>query len=280
MSNVTKAWAFLAVMSLTLIVLGHAFGGREGLMLALVLVLGMNSYIYFYEDRRVVNLFEGRNLEGQDPWGIGEMSRRLSVKARISVPKIVILEKSAPQAAVVGRSLTNGTIILTEGLIRKLTVEELEAVIAYQVASIRTLNTLAFAVGSFLASAGLFVTGALDTFLRFLIVERKNHRTFVSQLFTRTASPVISLILRGSIRPSFYLAADRLAATLIRDPRQLALALWKLDSFATTSPLMPPLSAAHVFIVSPLTITRWTRRYTTQPSTARRIQGLIGYYPI
>ena len=249
-------------------------------MLALTLVLGVNSYIYFYEDRRIVSLFNGRVLEGQDPWDIADMARRLSVKARIANPKVIVLNESAPQAAVVGRSLTHGTLILTEGLIRRLSSEELEAVVAYQVASVRTLNTLAFAVGSFLASTGLLVTGALDTFLRFLIVERKSHRTFVSQLFTRTASPLIAGILRLSIRPSFYLAADRLAATLIRDPRHLAVALWKLDSFATTSPMMTPLSAAHVFIVSPLTTTRWTRTYTTQPATARRIQRLIGYYPI
>ena len=280
MGNVTKAWTFLAVSSLTLIVLGHTFGGREGLMIALVFVLSVNSYIYFYEDRRVLSLFPGQMLQGQDPYGVSEIARRLSVKARIANPKVVILSESAPQAAVVGRSFTHGTLILTEGLIRKFTPDELEAVIAYQMASIRTLNTLAFAVGSFLATTGLLVTGALDMFLRFLIVERKNNRTYVSQLFTRTASPFISFILRLSVRSSFYLTADRLAASLIRDPRNLATALWKLDSYATTTPMPAPLSAAHVFIVSPLTLNRWTRQYATQPQTARRIQRLIGYYPV
>ena len=138
----------------------------------------------------------------------------------------------------------------------------------------------AFAVGSFLASTGLLITGALDVFLRFLIVERKNRGTFVSQFFTRLASPIISFILRLSVRPSFYMAADHLAANLIRDPKNLATALWKLDSYATTSPMPAPLSAAHVFIVSPLTMTRWTRQFATQPQTARRIQRLIGYYPV
>jgi len=280
MSNVTKAWSFLAIMSLTLIVLGHYAAGREGLMLALILVLGVNSYIYFYEDRRILALFSGQLLEGQDPYGVCDIAKRLATKARISTPKIVVLNEQAPQAAVVGRSLTHGTLILTEGLIRKLTPAELEGVIAYQIASIRTLNTLAFAVGSFLASTCLIVTGTLDLALRILIVERKSNRTAVSQLFTRAAAPFIGLLLRASIHASFYLSADQLASQLIREPRDLAYALWKLDSYSDTLPLAAPLSAAHVFIVSPLKALPWTRRLAAQPATPIRIKRLIGYFPI
>src|SRR6185437_12278002 len=141
-----KSWVFLAALSITLIVFGHHWGSRDGLLLALVVVLAANSHIYFNEDRRLLARFGGSLAEGQDSWGLGEMVRRLSLKARIGAPRLVILNEEAPQSAVVGRNIHKGTVILTEGLIRKLTRPELEAVIAFQIASIRAFNTLTYSV--------------------------------------------------------------------------------------------------------------------------------------
>src|SRR5688572_9082535 len=149
MNNIYKAWIFLAVASLTLIVLGHTWGGREGLLIALTVTLGMNTFVYFYEDRRVLSLFSGDLVEGQDPYGIQDVIKRLAVKARIPTPKIVILRHPSPQALVVGRGSHYGTLLLTSGLFHKLGPDEVETLLAYQVACIKNLNTLAFAVGSF-----------------------------------------------------------------------------------------------------------------------------------
>ncbi|MCB0350182.1 MAG: heat-shock protein, partial [Bdellovibrionales bacterium] len=171
MKSVTKAWVFLALLSLTLVVLGHYLGGREGLLTALMLALGINSFVYFYEDKRVLSLLGGEPLEGQDSYGIQDSVRRLSIKARIPAPRIIILPSRAPQAAVVGRGISHGTLVLTQGCLEKFSRPELEAILAYQIASIRSLNTLAFAVGSFISSIGLAITETLDTGLRILIVE-------------------------------------------------------------------------------------------------------------
>lgn len=280
MRSVTKAWAFLAFLSLTLIVLGHHFGGREGLLFSLILALGLNSFVYFYEDRRVLSRLMGREVEGQDSSGLREMARRLAVKARIPMPRIVLLPSRAPQAAVVGRGFTHGTIVLTQGALEKFSRPEIEAIMAYQISCIRSLNTLAFAVGSFVASIGLFITEALDMGVRILIVEKKNPKAFASQIFTRLFAPFIGAVLRLSIHSSFYSAADIQAAQLISDPRILARVLWKLESFSETLPYSPPASTAHMFIVTPLTTTQWSKWLITQPKVEKRIRRLIGYYPI
>ncbi len=278
MSHVIKAWSFLTLLSITLIVFGHHYGGRDGLLFALIVVLATNSFIYFYEDRRVLERFGGHLAEGQDPYGLGDVVRRLSVKARVSVPRVVILNDSSAQAGVLGRNIRQGLIILTEGLLRSLTRHEIEAVIAYQIACIRVSNTLAFAVGSFLASFCFVITESLDFVVRVLIVERKNQYSPVTQIFTRAAAPMIGALLRVSVRPSFYLSADRMAAQLLGDPHHLASAIWKLSSYAETRPFYSPLSAGHIFIVSPLR--RWARFIAAQPASALRIKNLIGYYPI
>lgn len=280
MRTATKAWIFLIIVSLTLVVLGHYWAGREGLLAALILALGINSFVYFFEDQRVLTLLGGKDLEGQDSHGLRDIAHRLSIKAKVPTPRIIIIPHPAPQAAVVGRGITHGTIILTEGCLSKFSSLELEAILAYQLACIQSLNTLAFAVGSFLTSVGLVVTGALDSGLRLLIVEKKSQKIVVSQLFTRLISPLLGCILRLSIRPSFYRSADILAAQILGDSKRFATVLWKLDSYAQTLPYAAPLSTAHMFIVSPLTTVRWTEYYVAQPKTSERIRNLIGYYPI
>jgi heat shock protein HtpX len=280
LNNVTKAWTFLTALSLTLIVLGHMVLGREGLLIGLTLALGINSFVYFYEDRRVVALFKGRLLEGQDPWGLLKIARRLAVKARVPVPKVIVIPEKSPQSLVVGRSFTHGTILITEGLLQRFSEKEIEAIMAYQLASIRTLNTLTFAVGSFICSLLLSFAEALDTILRVLIVEKKNPNYAMSHLFTRLISPLVGLLLRLSIRPNFYLIADDYAAHLIEEPLLLAHSLWKLQSYASTIPLAAPISTAHMFIVNPLPDRGWTRHYQAQPTVEKRIRTLIGYYPV
>lgn len=280
MKSVTKAWMFLSLLSITLIVLGHHYGGREGLLIALVLTLSINSFIYFYEDRRVLAKLGGHELEGQESYNLHERARRLAVRARVPTPRIVLLAHASPQAGVVGRGITHGTIILTEGLLKKFSYAEVEAIMAYQIACIASLNTLAFAVGSFIASVFLFITETLDLFLRILIVEKKNPQTYISQAFTRLCAPLIGLTLKLSIRPSFYSSADQLASQLISDPKTLARALWKLQSYAETLPFHPPESTAHMFIVTPLPRSSWSRWLITHPQPEERIRNLIGYYPI
>lgn len=280
MNNALKSWSFLIAFSLTLIVLGHFSLGREGLMIGLILSLGVNSYVYFFEDRRVVESLGGRTLEGQDPWGILQVSRALAAKMRIPNPRIVVLENPAPQALVVGRSLTSGTLILTEGLLEKLDRREVEAIIAYLLACVKNLNTLAFSVGSFLASMLLGITGLLDAGLRIVIVERKNPDYMISQIFTRMASPLVGSLVRLSIRPSFYIEADRTASEVLGDSKVLADALWKLHSYSTTEPFSAPIPISHMFVVNPLTTVGWTRYFHAQPRLEKRIRALVGHYPI
>ncbi len=280
MNNALKAWSFLIFTSLTLIVLGHFALGREGLLIGLVLSLGVNSFVYFYEDKRIVGYFRGQILEGQDPWGLLTQTRKLASKIRVAPPKIIVLPSPSPQALVVGRSLTHGTIIITEGLLRKLSPAETEAILAYLLCCIKNLNTLAFAVGSFVASSLLMISETLDMGLRLLIVERKNPDYPLSQIFTRAVAPFVGGLIRLSIRPSFYLQADKMASDVSEDGQVLAKALWKLHSYSSTEPFQAPLSISHLFVVNPLTTRKWTRYFHAQPDVEKRIRALVGHYPI
>jgi heat shock protein HtpX len=280
MNTALKSWSFLLVLSVTLIVCGHLALGRGGLLVGLVLALGMNCYVYFFEARRVVQSLGGRPVEGQEPWGVLPRLRSLAAKMRLPIPRVVILRTKSPQALVVGRSLTQGTVLVTEGLLEKLNNDEIEALLAYLLACMQNMNTLAFSVGSFLASTLLSLTGVLDAILRVLIVEKKNPNSRVSQFFTRLGAPLAGLLVRLSVRPGRYFDADRRAASVVESPQTVASLLWKLDSYSKTAPYTCPLPVSHMFVVNPLTASSWNRYFHAQPKVDRRILALVGHYPI
>jgi Zn-dependent protease with chaperone function len=90
----------------------------------------------------------------------------------------------------------------------------------------------------------------------------------------------VGFILRISLRPSLYSSADQLAAQLIGDPKVLAQVIWKLEAYSQTLPFRSPASAAHLFMVSPLNLRKWERFFIAQPKPHRRIQAILGYYPV
>jgi heat shock protein HtpX len=280
MSHAAKSWFILTLLTLSLIVIGHLILGREGLLIGLSIGLWINFYVYFYESSRIVKKFNGSQLEGQDAWGILAITKRLSARMRVPLPQVIVVDHNTPQILVVGRSLTQGSIILTSGLLKKLTPEEHEALIAFSLASILNLNTVTFSIASFITNVILHITGFLDSILRLLLVEKKDSKQPLSEFFTRLIAPFIGFILRLSIRPNAYFKADGLASRNLENPEHLARALWKLTSYSYTLPLKSNLDIAHMYAVNPLTQEPWARYLHTQPDLSKRIRRLVGYYPL
>lgn len=278
MNSSARAWTFLLAFSVLLLIVGHLLAGREGVLWSVVVSLSINSIIYFYGDQWLRGIYRGRTLEGQDPWGLNETVTRISQKARIPRPSVIILEREAPQAFSFGRNWRSGTLVLTEGLLNHFTREELEAIVAYQIASIQRMDTLMFSVASCFCGALLFCTQTMDLLVRWLVGAKKGG--LQSQLFTYAFSPLAALVLRLCVNPRHYFAIDTLAAQWVSQPKTLANVLWKLQSYSSTVPFSAPAFTAHFFMVNPLTANGWTRYFRVQPSVERRIKKLVGYFPL
>lgn len=280
MSGSTKTWTLLAGFSLLIILASHGWGGRQGLLWGVIIALSINCLIYFYNDLRLESLFPGHTVEGQNPWGLLETAKNFSGKARIPTPKVMILDSLAPQALVMGRSWKSATIILTEGLLRSLTKAERDAVIAYQISCIKKLDTLAFTVACACTDFLFAVSRFIDLLIRGILGPKKDPHSRQNHLFSLLVAPLASALVRISVGSGRYLANDSIAASWLDDPKALAQALWKLESYASTRPLGITASTAPMFIVNPLTGHGWTRYFHVHPSVEKRIRNLIGYYPI
>ncbi|MCB0384559.1 MAG: M48 family metalloprotease [Bdellovibrionales bacterium] len=280
MKGSTKTWTLLAALSLTIILISHGWGGRQGLLWGVIIALSINCLIYFYNDLRLDSLFPGQLVEGQNPWGLLQTAKTFASKARIPVPRVVILNSPAPQALVMGRNWKSATIVLTEGLLRSLTREEREAVIAYQISCIKKLDTLAFSVASAFTDFLFAISLSVDLVIRGILGPKKDPHSRQNHLFSLLIAPFASLLVRLAVGTGRYLANDSLAASWVENPKALAQALWKLESYAATRPMEIPAATAPLFIVNPLTGHGWTRYFHVHPSVEKRIRNLIGYYPI
>lgn len=280
MKNSTSTWLFVAFNSLLLISLGFMLLDRQGLLWGFALAVGIHSSVYFYSDLRILRLFKGRLLEGQDPWSIIYNTKKLSQRAKIPIPKVYIIKSLSPQAFSVGRNLHVSRIVLTEGVLSHFSEEEIKAILAYQIATIKNNDTLAFTTSGVLVGFLLSLTANLDRAYRWLFVIKRKDLGFKSYLFTWLLSPIISLLLKIHVHSRNYFEIDRLAAELLQKPEDLARVIWKLESFKSTMPFKAPISMSHMLMTSAFQPKGWLKHFITHPPQSKRIKKLVGYFPI
>lgn len=273
-----KAWFFLSTFSLALIIAGFSLGDRQGLILGVGLALGINTLVFFYGDWRTLRVFNNMKVEGQDPWGLMPLVRKKSHLLKLPPPEVYILEHSTPQAFSIGRNWKSAKICLTRGLLDLLEPAEIEIVVALELIRIERLDTFSFQVASAFGDGVLLISLFLDRITRLVLGSNNSpqHQGF----FQNMMAPLASLAVRLTVGPQNYLQADKKTAEWIRDAKGLAAVLWKLESYAGTQPLLVPPSMAHLFIVNPLTGYGRDQYFPVQPTIQRRIEHLLGYYPL
>jgi heat shock protein HtpX len=277
-SGPLKAWIFLIVMSVALMMAGYTFGDRQGLLVGVGLALGINSLVFFYGDLRTLSLFRGRRMEGQDPWGLLPLVKKLASQIKIPTPDVYVVEHPTPQTFSIGRGWKDAKFCVTRGLLDILSPQELEVIIAVELTRIRRLDIFSFQVASALSDGILIVCNFFDRLIALVIGSFYNPRR--PHFFQRLFSPVAALVVRLIVGPQNYLLADRQAAEWLRNAKSLALVLWKIESYAATQPLPTPPSMAHLFIVNPLTGSPHDQYFCVHPSLKQRIEYLLGYYPL
>ena len=253
MSGSTKTWLLLLTLSAFFLVVGFLAGQQNGLFWGFIVSLGVNLWVYFWGDQRSAKLFPGQKLEGSDPWGVLHTTAQLSEKAYIPTPKVFVVNHSAPQSMALGRNSSRGKIFLTQGLLEKLDKKNLQSVLAYHIAGIKRHNTFVHNAASCLSSV------LASTIL---------------------LSPLGWFILKLCAWPNSYFQADKLAASYLENPKDLATALWKLNSYSQARPLKIGWWLSPLFIVNPLTRKDWSRYFIFQPNVEKRIEKLTGNFPI
>lgn len=276
MLNQLKTTLLLASLTALLMWAGERLGGGAGLKMALMMAAFMNLGAYWFSDKIVLALYRAQPVGPNDALGMHAAVKKLSAIAGIPMPKLYLIDDHSPNAFATGRNPHHASVAATTGLIRMLSPEELEGVLAHELAHVVHRDTLISAIAATLA-------GALNSLAHWFFLLGGTHQSDeerpnpVASLFIMLMTPIAAGLIQMAISRSREFLADERGAKLCGNPLALARALEKLEHSkhqGVSSQMQAHPATAHLFIVNPLTDKGWSHWFSTHPSTEERIQRL------
>jgi heat shock protein HtpX len=278
--NTLKTTILLALLTGVLVAVGGAVGGKSGATVMLIISFGMNFFSYWYSDSIVLKMYDAREVSDTQAPDLYNMVKGLAQNADIPMPRVYIIDTDVPNAFATGRNPANGVVAVTTGIMRTLQYEELQGVIAHELAHIKNRDTLISTVvasiagviswiGSMAQWAAIFGAGRSD--------EEDNGGGMAGMLFTIIIAPLTATLIQMGISRSREYEADEAGGKICGNPLALATALQKIEHYAKNAVMERATPAtSHMFIINPLSGTGKSimSLFSTHPETAKRVAKL------
>ncbi|MGE0440639.1 MAG: zinc metalloprotease HtpX [Gemmatimonadales bacterium] len=274
MNNVRTFMLMAGLMALFLAI-GQLVGGQQGLIMALVFGSAMNFIMFFFSDRMVLRMYGARVISDADAPELYRMVDRLRQRAGLPMPKVAITNQPQPNAFATGRSPEKAVVAVTTGLLQQLPAEEIEGVIAHELAHIKNRDMLISTV-----AAG--IAGAIGYLPWLLMFGRRDDEEGGHPLLAFGAmllGPLAAAIIQMAVSRQREFEADRVGAEILGRPLPLANALRRLDAMARRIPMAVPPAAAPLAQVNPLAAMGggMSKMFSTHPPTEERVARLLGH---
>lgn len=279
--NTLKTWVLMGALSALMVVLGNAIGGKTGAFVFFALSLAMNFFSYYYSDKLVISMTGARALSQSEAPELHFMVRKLTEKAGLPMPRLYITPEPQPNAFATGRNPQHAAIAVTEGLLQILNKDEIEGVLAHEVAHIKNRDILIGTMAAALAGAISMIANIAQWGAILGGLNRDDEEGgagFVGSIVMAIVAPIAAMIIQMAISRSREYLADETGAQLTGNPQGLANALLKLEQAASRLPMHVNPSVSHMFIVNPLSGEFIMRLFSTHPSISdrvRRLQSMI-----
>ncbi|MGZ8461067.1 MAG: zinc metalloprotease HtpX [Candidatus Deferrimicrobiaceae bacterium] len=276
MGNTLKTTLLLAVLTVLFVLVGSAIGGETGMMVAFGLAIVMNVGSYWFSDKIVLRMYHAREVtEAESPQLHGTV-RRLAVAAGVPMPKVYILPEESPNAFATGRDPAHAAVAATEGILRILSPEELEGVLAHEMAHVRNRDILIGTVAATLAGA-IMMLANMARFAAFFGGGRDDREGGggLQLLVMAILAPLGAMLIQMAVSRSREYLADETGARFCGKPEALARALEKISGGSRQVPMQASPATAHMFIVSPLTGGGLMSLFSTHPPVEKRVERLM-----
>jgi len=276
--NTLKTVVLLTFLTVLLVFVGGALGGQNGMIIAFMMALVMNFVSYWFSDKIVLAMYKAQPVtEAQAP-DLYAMVRRLTQKAGLPMPKVYIIPEEALNAFATGRNPEHGVVAVTEGIIRALDREELEGVIAHELAHIKHRDILTGTIVATIAGAISMLAQMAHWAMIFGGGRRDDSDeggSPVVALVMMIVAPIAAMLVQMAISRTREYEADKGGAAIAGNPYGLANALLKLERGAQIVPMHDAKPAtAHMFIMNPLTGGGLMKLFSTHPPIAERVKRL------
>lgn len=280
MNNIFKTTFLLSLLTILLVVMGGAVGGQGGMMVAFLIAAAMNFGSYWFSDKIVLKMYNAQEITREAHPSFYGMIERLAARAGLPMPKVYIIPDASPNAFATGRNPEHAAVAATEGILRILTPDELEGVMAHELAHVKNrdilISTIAatFAgaismIGNMLQWGAMFGAGRSDD------DEGGGIGSMVGSLAMAIIAPIAAMLIQMAVSRSREYMADASGAEICGRPLALAGALSKLHNASQAIPMRDARPAtAHMFIVNPLTGGGLMSLFSTHPPMEERIARL------
>jgi len=265
----------MGLLSILLVLIGGAVGGRAGALWFFLISLGLNFFSYYFSDRVAISMTGSRPVSEEEAPELYSIVRGLAQRARLPMPRLYITPSMQPNAFATGRNPANSAVAVTQGLLQILNRSELEGVLAHELAHIRNrdvlIGTLAATIaGAITMIANIIQWGAIFGMGR----DDEEGGSYIGSLLLALVAPVAAMFIQLAISRSREFTADETGALLTKNPGGLANALLKLDSAARRIPMQVNPATSHMFIVNPLSAESLVRLFSTHPPVSERVKRL------
>lgn len=277
--KVLRTTFLLTALTLVLILLGDAFGGPNGMKIALGFAVVGNAIAYFFSDKIALASSGAKPVSREELPRLYEVMERLAAKANLPVPKLYVLPEAAPNAFATGRNPRHASVAVTQGLLQLMTDDELEGVIAHELSHVRNYDILISSIAATLAGAITYLA-QIGHFAAIFGYgnSRDNERgggglTALLMLFL---APLAAMLLQLGISRQREYAADETGAKMVGQQFGLISALQKLGAYNQRIPSNIPETTAALCIVKPMFGggSVWASLFSTHPPLEDRIAAL------
>jgi heat shock protein HtpX len=266
-----------------LLAVGNFFGGTKGMTIMFVISIIMNFASYWFSDKMVLSMYGAREVTPQEAPDLIRMVSGLAQKAKLPMPKVYIIDTDVPNAFATGRDPEHAAVAVTLGIMRTINYDELEGVVAHELAHVKNRDTLISTVVASIAGVITMIAHMAQWAAIFGGMGRNSDEEdngiggIVEFVFLVILAPLAATLIQLGISRSREYLADETGGVVSGKPLALASALEKIEYYAKHS-VIPDATPAtsHLFIINPLSGKGdfIMSLFSTHPSTADRAARL------
>ncbi|HOK53329.1 MAG TPA: zinc metalloprotease HtpX [Armatimonadota bacterium] len=270
--NWTKTFLLMGTLTALLVLIGKWVAGTNGMILFLGLAGVMNFVSYWYSDKIVLKMYGAQPITETDSPQLYGMVERLTQQAGLPMPKLYLMNTDMPNAFATGRNPDHAAVAVTSGLMRILDRDEVEGVIAHELAHVKNRDILIGTIAATMAGAIMMIAN----WARFAAIfggmssdDDDGGSNILVVLIVSIVAAFAAFLVQMAISRSREFQADRTGAEITGHPLGLANALLKLERGNQLIQAEPVPATAHMFIINPL-----KGMFSTHPSTEDRVARL------
>lgn len=275
MFNYLKTGVLMAGIVALFGAIGGMVGGQQGMVLALLFAGATNFFAYWFSDKMVLRMYNAQEVDMQNAPELVGMVSELAQRAGMPMPRVYIIQESAPNAFATGRNPDNAAVAATTGLLSMLSAREVRGVMAHELAHVKHRDILISTISATMAGA----ISALANFAMLFGGRDSEGRPMnpVASIALMLLAPLAGALIQMAISRAREYEADRGGAEMSGDPEALATALLKIQAAAQGRPFAAAEAhpeTAQMMIMNPLSGGGLRGLFSTHPATEERVARL------